>query len=358
MEPVVSVIVPVYNAQDYLFRCLGSILNQSLSNIEIIAVNDGSIDGSLALLLDLGKQDSRLRVVTQKNAGPSAARNLGLNHVKGKYISFVDADDTIEPDMLRDLVNEAEKSRADIVMCGYSYITHDKVVLTYIPDKCWGDFLDQKGINERVIPKIPTYQFNAIFNKLYRTSLIQDRNIRFPEMVQMGEDLLFNIDVIEAARNIAFVKNCLYNYYQTAGSLTHRYIEKITDSKKRIRDRITLLANNRNVQCPEFQKNMDTLTCLDIAESAFNLLYQDSPLTWRFLSEQLKLIATANEQQTINFEGIRRYGKMAQITVRLLKSRQVFMLGIILLLYRKRFLNKKLSEVKPCKLNEMKGATK
>ena len=121
MIPCVSVIIPVYNVSEYLPTCLDSILSQTLENIEVICVDDGSTDNSLAILQKYTERDSRLTVFQQKNKGGGAARNLGLNYALGKYVSFLDADDFFEPDMLEKAYVASEKNNLDILIFNYYY---------------------------------------------------------------------------------------------------------------------------------------------------------------------------------------------------------------------------------------------
>ena len=117
MTPKISIIIPVYNAETYLYRCLASVISQTLSDIEVICVNDGSTDNSLSILYEYQKKDKRFKVITQNNMGLSCARNNALKYAQGKYIGFVDADDTIEKDFYLLLYNNAERYKAEIA-CG------------------------------------------------------------------------------------------------------------------------------------------------------------------------------------------------------------------------------------------------
>ena len=119
MEPILSVIVPVYNSEKYLERCVESVMASSLKNLEIILVNDGSSDCSDKLCDRLAQRDKRIVVIHQQNAGVSAARNRGLEKAEGKYFAFVDSDDYIEPDMYEKMIASMEKNDADLVCCGF-----------------------------------------------------------------------------------------------------------------------------------------------------------------------------------------------------------------------------------------------
>ena len=121
--PLVSVIIPVYNVEEYLRQCLDSVREQTLSDIEIICVNDSSTDGSLSILEEYAKKDPRIQVVTQPNGGAGAARNKGLSMAAGKYLSFLDSDDFFEPDMLELAYKKAEEDKADFVVFDVTPLT-------------------------------------------------------------------------------------------------------------------------------------------------------------------------------------------------------------------------------------------
>lgn len=338
MDSVVSIIVPVFNGRNYIERCFNSIKQQSLSNIEIIAINDGSSDDSLSLLIELEKNDSRIRVINKSNGGSSSARNVGLKLATAKYLLFVDVDDTIEPDMLEQMVNKAEYYNADIVMSGYNIIENDTINMM-LPDKSWGDCWDGQEFHEKISSVLPTGKLNCVWNKLLRRELIENTGIRFNESIHMGEDLYFIVDFLESAKRMAFVYRCLYNYHITAGSLTHRYIENLVYSQKMIRERIVNFACKQKLNQNSFWRNMDELECRDMAQSVMNLIYPGSPLSWRFLVSQLKNIVANYEpkDKKLNIRGVEFNSKMAPIAVFLLKYRLIYILSIVLLLYSLRF---------------------
>ncbi len=133
VDPLVTIIIPVYNAEKYLEKCLNSVLNQTMSEIEVIVVNDGSKDSSEEMALKYSRIDPRLRVITQENSGPSAARNRGLREAKGEYICFYDADDWVLPEAVAELYLAAERTNADIVISSYyrvvgNFIRHSPFV--------------------------------------------------------------------------------------------------------------------------------------------------------------------------------------------------------------------------------------
>ena len=122
MNILVSIVVPIYNAENYLTKCIYSIIKQTYKNIEIILVNDGSTDNSLKICETFALNDKRIIIISQKNMGVSTARNIGINVAKGEYISFVDSDDTIEDNYIQELVDNSNSGKVDVVICGYNDI--------------------------------------------------------------------------------------------------------------------------------------------------------------------------------------------------------------------------------------------
>jgi len=242
MGPLVSVIVPVYNMEAYLPRCLDSLLGQTLQDVEVIAVNDGSADGSLDLLRQAAARDSRLTVIDQRNAGVSAARNAGLTEAGGAYIGFVDPDDWVDPGMFAALYRTAVEERADIVMCSYvrEFGSHSKEKRFPLPDRTvYRDEELFERFLRRLIGPVGEEKGNpelldawgTVWNKLYRAELIREAEAEFTDLRLIGsnEDTLFNLQVAHEARSFVFVHTPYYHYWRVnAGSLTSGYNPQLT----------------------------------------------------------------------------------------------------------------------------------
>ena len=213
--PEVSIIIPVYNAASYLSECLDSVLAQTLQDLEIICINDGSTDDSLEILRQYQDKDSRIIVIDQPNAGVSAARNTGLDITTGRYIGFIDSDDTVEKEFFETLFNSAEAHGTDLVFSiglGGSAIAADK------------RFTEQE-IRELILPLyFKEDGYNAIWNKLYSAEVIRKSNVRFPVGKTHGEDAEFNIHFLIHASNLYTLDYSGYHYRETPGSATrHEY---------------------------------------------------------------------------------------------------------------------------------------
>ncbi|NJJ40672.1 glycosyltransferase [Paenibacillus apii] len=237
MKPEISVIVPIYNMEAYLPRCLDSLLDQTFSDLEIIAVNDGSADGSLSILLQYAGRDSRIVPVTRDNGGVSSARNEGIGRARGRYIAFVDPDDWVEREMFMEMFEAAEGEEADIVMCTYmrEFGTHAKEKIFPLPDmKVYRHQDVQDRITRRLFGPLreelaePEYldAWGTVWGKLYRTDLIKRAAASFIDLKTIGtnEDSLFNIQVCHHARSFVFLGRPFYHYWKANGSsITSRH---------------------------------------------------------------------------------------------------------------------------------------
>ena len=206
--------MPIYNVENYLNKSLDSVCNQTLNDIEIICVDDGSTDNSLKILKEYSKKDSRIRIITKENGGQATARNLGIKESQGEYIAFVDSDDFIEFNMLEKLYKKSKDNNLDIAMCKiatYDNQTHE------IKDNVWyymlGVFRDfEKDIFNHNDTKEFTCNIAVTpYNKIYKTSLIKDNNILFPEGL-IFEDEKFFYDVYLRAKKVSIIDEFLYYY--------------------------------------------------------------------------------------------------------------------------------------------------
>ncbi len=182
IHPKVTVIIPVYNVAAYLPQCLDSVIAQTLDDIEIICVNDGSKDESLAVLNEYAAQDSRIKIIDKANAGVSAARNDGIAAAQGEYIAFLDGDDFLEPDCLEKVYATAVSGNFDTVVFKHNLIDGNKK--TVWNNSEFGCFDEDKLL----------YTFSAvIWNKLYRTAFLREKQIGFPLGLKIAEDTIFSL---------------------------------------------------------------------------------------------------------------------------------------------------------------------
>lgn len=229
---LVSIIVPVYNAEKYIKKCLDSLINQTYSNLEIICINDGSTDHTREILEFYRKKDSRIKVVSIPNSGPSVARNMGLDLSTGEYIHFVDADDFIQDNTYEILIEcISEFDWDDIIFGGNIIGKYDDYI---------GDILNTKYKKYR-----NTGPYNVVFNEksarpylwlhfIKKSILEQNKKIRFKDNMELGEDQIFLFDFLPRAKNLMVIVDKLYNYRRDVGaSITNKYdsmVKTKTDS--------------------------------------------------------------------------------------------------------------------------------
>lgn len=217
MEIKVSVVMPVYNAEKYLVKSIESMLGQTLKEIELILVNDGSKDKSLEICEEYEKKDNRITVINKKNEGACIARNTGIEKAKGKYIQLVDADDYIENNMLEEQYNLAEKTNSEVVMCGMKFDVHQKKGEVVTSESHYKDMVlkSQNEIKSIFMDLFDNLLFNYTHNKLYNAEFLKNNNLRFIEWLPIDQDTNFNIDVFKKLNKLTISTKSYYHYVKT-----------------------------------------------------------------------------------------------------------------------------------------------
>lgn len=240
LKPKVSVIIPVYNVEEYIVKCLNSVINQTLKDIEIICINDGSTDNSYAILKELAQQDDRIILINKENEGQGIARNIGIEQARGEYISFVDPDDTINPDMLKSMYEQGKNLNSDIVFCDILYLqewsgkvwkyqflqkaeSSVKMVPISLPS---GTNIDKKDIYQTLLVS-PCYSCNRI----YKTELLKSYNIKYSS-IRCFEDVIFILKSYVVAERISYIDTPFYYYLlrktSTLRSLKQRHLQLLS----------------------------------------------------------------------------------------------------------------------------------
>lgn len=224
-----SVIVPIYNAEQYLKECINSILLQTLKDIEIILIDDGSTDKSNIICRKLMECDKRISLYTTENRGVCAARNLGITKAKGEYVGFVDSDDYIAEEMYEKLYEVAIKFDSDMVMCDFNKITQDEKAEKRCSNITEG-FYDKEKLEQEIYTRIISDKYarlcpiNSQCFCIIKRQLIQDNKILYDESIKFAEDTLFASQVLYAASSFYYLKNeFLYNYRSIPGSRSKQY---------------------------------------------------------------------------------------------------------------------------------------
>ncbi|NLO84922.1 MAG: glycosyltransferase [Clostridiales bacterium] len=214
---VVSVIVPVYNAEQTLRRCLDSILGQSYEHLEVLLVDDGSTDGSLTLLREYERSDSRVRVFSVPNGGVSAARNLAIDHATGEYIQFVDSDDNLFAGATMNLITAMKDQSCELTIAPYIEVVGN------MQKPCGrlqsDEVLDQAGFLDHLSAHPNSFYYAVLWNKLYRRDIICEQGIRCDQRFPWGEDFAFNAYYYRYVKRVAVISKPVYQYRRSPDGL-------------------------------------------------------------------------------------------------------------------------------------------
>ncbi|SHE37265.1 glycosyltransferase family 2 protein [Clostridium fallax] len=224
MNYKISVIVPVYNVENYIKECLDSLFSQTLEELEIIIVNDGSKDNSLTIIEDLIKNKSNVKLINKENEGLGAARNTGLNYATGEYVAFIDSDDFVNINMFKDMYNLAKRESSDIVTCG-NIRFYDGDIIKSKTSKEYKVYNSEEALKLFLQKKIIE---GFAVDKIYKKSLFIDNNIRYPEG-KYYEDMEATVRLLFYANKITTLNSEFYYYRQRAGAITKVYNKKMID---------------------------------------------------------------------------------------------------------------------------------
>lgn len=245
--PKISIIVPAYNAESTIARCIDSILAQTLTDFELIIIDDGSADKTGRICA--AYNDDRIRYHRKENGGPSSARNMGLSLARGEYIGFADADDGMVPEMYEKLYAAAKEHDADLCACDFTFISEGRA--TNYTDNLRGGYFDRTQIREEVLS---AYLGNldaeghignvdwGVMRRIYRRAFLEGHNIRFDETLCNSEDCLFGFMAARQAGGLVYLKNeCLYINYRNPYSLTRRYLPDFWTQRCQVMDTLAAI---------------------------------------------------------------------------------------------------------------------
>lgn len=226
--PLISIIIPAYNIENYIAKCLDSLLNQTYRNLEIIVVDDGSSDNTGKVIDDYSSKYDNIKVIHKKNAGVSAARNSGIEVVSGEYIGFVDGDDTVDKEMFEVLIENAIKYDADISHCGYKMVFPSRIDY-YHNTRVLVEQDNELGLKDLILGQRVE---PGLVNKLYKRNLF--KTVRMNENIKINEDLLANYYLFKQSKKSIFYDKCMYSYIlrKNSASTSEVNINKIIDPVK------------------------------------------------------------------------------------------------------------------------------
>ncbi len=286
----ISIIVPVYNTSQYLEKSLSSICSQSLNDIEIICVNDGSTDNSAEILDKFQKQDPRIKIISQKNMGLGAARNSGLQASTGEFVGFIDSDDTIDVDFYQKLYQASSESGADIVYTPFNYI---------FPDKTFKEII-KEGEYTRLKDKFNILNNGGVTNKLFKKDLL--KNLRFPTGL-IYEDNLFLIKAVTNSKKVKVINNCYYHYFIKENSLTTDKNNK----QKRDEDALVIAKEIIAFAAPLHLSNEEKLELIDFTIRSF--IYTNRLQNPQFVKSLRKIVSQDSDSLKI-LNKILQYNKL------------------------------------------------
>lgn len=232
MKPTVSIVVPVYNAEDTLYECVESILGQTYGAVEVILTDDGSTDKSPDICNFFAEKDTRVKVIHKPNGGVSTARNAGLDACTGDYITFTDSDDTLEPDFIETAITAFDKTDADVFICSLVMENAENSVKYGVSeDKMWS----VRELFENIYSEYPQICVACVASKVYKAGIIYDNKCRFDTSLWRGEDTLFALDCLKNAEKVYFSAQIGYHYRRlNDDSLFSKYNRDIYAIHKRV----------------------------------------------------------------------------------------------------------------------------
>lgn len=319
MKPAVSIVVPVYNVEAYLEKCLDSLVNQNFDNYEVIIVNDGSTDKSKEIAQRYENKYSNVVLIDQKNKGLGGARNTGIEAVKGEYILFVDSDDYIHPDTLKLAYDEANKKQADIVVFGFTIISESGEIIKI--ERGFESTNSSLNENRELLMCSP-----IACNKLIKKEILIDSGVRFPDRAWY-EDLRTIPKLYLHAQTFGFVDKSLYFYLKRKGSITNALK---TDRLIEIVDAVEDLLNYYKEQ-GAYEKYKDELEFIAV----YHAFYLGSVRVARInhkhpLLLQLRQYITAKVPNYMHQKYLYRLGKSRQIVLKLLDKQHYATISLLL----------------------------
>lgn len=334
---IVSIIVPVYNAQAYLHKTLDSLLSQNFTDFELILVNDGSKDESGKICDEYALKDKRIKVIHKENGGVSSARNRGLDEAQGKYIMFCDSDDFVKAEFCEALVTTANDEDDCLVLAGITELrnngkTKDSICPEY-PEGATASLSNKEfcDLYVKLNLKTPFLLMNMPYNKLFTRSIIEKHNIRFDTSIHYNEDFIFNLHYLDKVSCVKIYNKSIYNYYvDTPGSLCKRYFEDIINMFRIKEDTVKSVILDKATDKVAARKVYYTLVFNDTNRAVNNTLSPANSASDREKTEYCtRLIRHKRFREALKYADTKGYNPMY---VRLLKLGSF---GLIRILKRK-----------------------
>ena len=304
----ISIVIPIYNAEKWIEQCVASIQAQTYKNLEIILINDGSIDNSEAICNQLAKTDHRIKVKSVANGGASYARNQGIDIATGTYIAFVDSDDTIDTDMYENMYIAISNANADMAVCGFKMLYSGYTRIERVPQE---QHLTTDEIWDKYLGDFRTYYtiHAPVCNKLVKTDLLQIPKLRFPENMKTAEDTWFFIDCIQASKNgVCYIDTTPYNYYM---HINPNSLTKSEDSAPNLDALIKHIENYMRISIPHKSNEIDQfVTCqasVNTAIAMHNAIINNTKPTKKLALSDLLIILKYSTNKYEKFSALLLY---------------------------------------------------
>jgi len=326
--PEISIIVPIYNGEKYINKCLEMIINQTFKDFELIIVDDGSTDNSCKMLNEYAKKDTRIKIISKKNEGTWAARNMAIDESIGKYIIFFDCDDWYEDNLLSEMHASIEKNKVDLVISGQTNITVNKNGETIrkaivIPSEHF--FKTKNEILENYILLREEEIGDTLWNKIYKSEIIKKYNLRF-ENYRRGEDTIFNANYYELIDKCSVIGKAFYSYRIENSNpvwlkYNENYLNIVSEENNMIISKLELWGKyNRNAM--EYQS---THFIYRIIEYFYGVAYPKNNLSFKNKKEKLLNLIT-DEDVKKNLVNSNVNGKFNKLIIKLMKSKKIVLI--------------------------------
>lgn len=290
---LISILMPVYNGQEYLEETVLSILNQSYKEFELIIIDDGSSDNTKAICDNLEKVDKRIKIIHKKNTGVSHTRNVALDNASGEYIAFIDSDDSVYKDYLKILLSSMEKSNGQLAVCGFKErkISANGQVEELSRVFCPKEVIAMEDMKDLIMDFGNSGLLNPLWNKLYSREIIEKNNIRFKEDVETGEDFIFNLQYFRKIKNICFSKEELYYYIRrNNNSITYQYIDNMYEKGLEIHGLLENFLKDMNFYNNKNRYILYGNHLMGVFSAFLNLFHKDCKLTLKQKKQYIKAI--------------------------------------------------------------------
>jgi len=322
MSPLLSIIIPAYNASDFISDAIESVLDQEFKDFELLIINDGSTDSTLEIINEFALKDNRIKAFSIKNSGPSAARNFGINESKGKYLMFLDSDDTFSKNAL-DKVCSNLKDNPDMLIFGF-YINNISKNQIYEHNAKSVFFNVKNDLDKNFGDLYEKNQLNPVWNKAILTSVVKNNMITF-EDYRYGEDRIFVFDCLCFCNNVKVVDDLLYNYNMlNSESLVTKFSEEKFEICNIIDDRIVALQNTFGSFSSETNAKVSYMYLKSIISCLTNIFHTSCNYSFKEKKNAVRLIIS-DDKVKVALNQYKKHDFAMDVITIVLKSQNVFL---------------------------------